>query len=823
MNSNQNEEVIRYTCCEGGGCFGRVCIVKVRIRNGMIIACEPDDTINPNIPREDEHLSEYVIDRGMVQNRPCPKGYAKMHAVYDSKRVIYPMKRIGARGEGKFERISWDEALDTIARKLEETKKKFGPYSILHQPYTGSGVCSFPLAPWFGAGFAGWGLHSQNGWAEPEYWVLGKNSRTQTLRQDEIQIFNSKLIVFWGLNPQAILNGGWLYNLIRAKEKGISIICIEPRYTPSVELLADQWIPIRPTTDVTMMIAMANVWFKEELYDKEFVEKWVEPEGLQLWKSYVLGHEDGLDKGPQWAEKICGVPAETIIDFARLYARSKPVNLNVSWAIGRQFYGENPARAAMYLQALTGNYFLAGGTAAAETGMWQGKAVWPKPVVDWQRKPGSYKPPTLLAAYKWPKAIELRKKLDREEISQAEYNNAIGNKDDNPSPNIQMVIIEGNNHLNTLPDINASVEAIKNVDSVVVFSKYTDQDTARYADILLPHINNWYEGRSSGPFGLVGIQTDLFRFATAPTNYFIYCQKCIDPIGEVRPHDWVWTQIAKRLGIAESYNPRMANVSIEKWDDTVENLHREAYEKWAAREDIITLNPPSWEEFQKKPVFRFEINEPYHPFQEDFEKGENPFKETLSGKVEFFSKVLANGPDYLAHHDYMPPGSGKCYGGGNLPPMAQWTPGGSDTFFSKKAVKYPLLASSPHSYYRENSAHDNNQWLSNDCYRHAVWMNVADAKVRDIKDDDQVRVYNDIGELVIPAYVTSRIIPGIVYIFFGGWYTRGRDKTRLMPDGIDRRGAVNLLVHNEDLPKTIVDHFPTKALVQVEKWEGMVK
>ena len=83
----------------------------------------------------------------------------------------------------------------------------------------------------------------------------------------------------------------------------------------TAQSLADQWIPIRPTTDVAMMIAMANVWFKEDLCDHEFIAKHVEPEGLERWKAHVLGQDDGVDKTPQWAEGICGVPAETIEAF----------------------------------------------------------------------------------------------------------------------------------------------------------------------------------------------------------------------------------------------------------------------------------------------------------------------------------------------------------------------------------------------------------------------------------------------------------------------------------------------------------------------------
>ncbi len=248
----------------------------------------------------------------------------------------------------------------------------------------------------------------------------------------------------------------------------------------------------------------------------------------------------------------------------------------------------------------------------------------------------------------------------------------------------------------------------------------------------------------------------------------------------------------------------------EEWDEAVEELHREAYEKWVKREDISPLNPPSWEEFQRKPVFRYEIKDPHYPFQEDLEKGENPFVGTASGKIEFYSKLLAKGPSYLAANEFAP---GRCYGGGNLAPMAQMTMGGRDGFHSKDSGKYPLLMSSPHSDYRTHSFLDNNFWLRGDCYRHAVWISVADAKARGIRDDDLVKVYNDIGEMVLHAYVTSRVVPGTVFVFHGSWYKPSKEKSRLMPDGIDLGGAPDFLIHNEDLPLTSVDMFPCKGLV----------
>lgn len=357
---------------------------------------------------------------------------------------------------------------------------------------------------------------------------------------------------------------------------------------------------------------------------------------------------------------------------------------------------------------------------------------------------------------------------------------------------------------------------MKKVDFLVTSSYFTESMAARYADIILPQMATAYEGRNC----MCAIQsTDLFKSGTFLANYFLYRQKCVEPPAEVKSGDWVWVQIARRLGIAELFSPRLANVSNDRWDDAIEDLHKEAYEKWALRKDIAPLNPPSWENFQRKPVFRFEIKEPHYAYKEEVECGQNPFSGTASGKLEFYSQGLAKGADYLASKEFIP-GSGKCYGGGNLPAMAQMTTGGKDTFYSKDVGKYPLLMSSPHSHYRVHSFLDNNYLLRDDCYRHAVWINVADAKVRGIKDDDPVRVYNDIGEMIILAYVTSKVVPGSVCIFHGSWYRPSVEKSQLMPDGIDLGGSPNFLTHNEDLPDTIIGFLPCKGLVQIEKWGG---
>ncbi len=418
-----------------------------------------------------------------------------------------------------------------------------------------------------------------------------------------------------------------------------------------------------------------------------------------------------------------------------------------------------------------------------------------------------------MAMHKWPRAVDLREKLDAGDITKEEFNGQIGNRADNPAPNIQMVILESNDHVNNLPSMNQTLRAMKKVAFTLVFAQYADAPAARYADILLPQIYGAYEGRNGG----CGLHWPLFTTTLNLGSHFVYRQKCVEPPGEVKPNDWVWTRIAERLGLAGMYNPRMADVPDEDWDRAIEDLYREAYENWAARKEIVPLDPPDWKTFQERPVFRFPMEgEPYYPLKHHVEAGENPFDGTDSGKIEFYSAALAKGPGYLKNHE-IPPDSGRCYGGGNLPPMAEMSMGGRDTFFSEDTKRYPLLMSSPHSYYRVHSWLDNNTWLRTDCYRHAVWMNVADAKSRGVKDNDRVRVYSDIGEMVGPAYVTSRIVPGTVAIHHGGWYVPEKKKTGLMPDGIDKRGAPNLFTHGEDLPDTVVGTFPCKGLVQIEK------
>ena len=163
---------------------------------------------------------------------------------------------------------------------------------------------------------------------------------------------------------------------------------------------------------------------------------------------------------------------------------------------------------------------------------------------------------------------------------------------------------------------------------IAVFSYHLDNPSARYADIVLPQMHKAFEGRDSC-FGTGGGTRDFF--VSMPTNlngnYFVYKQKCVDPPGEIKSAGWIWVQIARRIGIAEQFSPLLANVPDEKWDETIEKLHREAYEKWASMAEIVPYNPPTWEEFQKKPIFRWQVDEPYYTYKDAITHGREPLQQ----------------------------------------------------------------------------------------------------------------------------------------------------------------------------------------------------
>ena len=593
----------------------------------------------------------------------------------------------------------------------------------------------------------------------------------------------------WGMDPVVAWFGPTSYYMQLAHEYGCKTIVIDPRYTQSAEILADQWIPIRPGTDLAMMLAIAQVLYEEDLIDHEFVDEWVDKAGFEEWRAYVMGEgEDGIKKTPEWAAPICAVPAETIREFARLYGTTKPVHLQYFYSCAKRHMGDYSAIASMLLQSMTGNIACPGGCETGACLPTPGRV--PAPRADWHRDPGSYKPAVLFNNNCLTEILACQKDYWEGRMSESEFRHRIGSPtNDSPLPNIQMIIFEnnyGNNHSN----VNKRFAGMASTEFNWGFQWHLNQPTAELCDIILPAPIWQFEGMDEYMYGHQ-------RFVSGPNgmrNYFTFCGRGLDFPGEVRSKEWVWTEIAKRLGVADKYNPRMLDVDVDHWVDAQEAVYKEAFENWANNETIMAYlgyeKRPTWEEFNAHPVIRTEIDSPYYPFRTRIERGESPF-ETPSGKIEFSS-------NYVKTHDMT-----ESRWRGQIEPMPVWSPSyvegdigsaSNDGFYNPKVKKYPLSMVSPVSIYRQHSSNDNNPLMREDCYRHAVWISGVDAQARGIKDGDICRVYSDRGEVELTAYVTNRMMPGTAAVHHGAWFQTDGTPAECNTFGKDLRGTPNILL-----------------------------
>jgi anaerobic dimethyl sulfoxide reductase subunit A len=335
-------EKVDATAC-ASHCAGS-CLMKVHIKEGVIARIETDDGEEPQL-------------------RCCLRGRAYRQRVYAPGRIKYPLKRVGVRGEGKFQRVSWDEALDFVANELKRVKETYGPSAILLKTgggdvtlVHGAGRTVERLLNLF-EGYTGtWGSHS---W-EAAMFASAVTYGTIAVANTRDDLLNARMILMWGWNPsETIQSTNTTWYLAQAKEKGAKIVSVDPRYTDTTGTFADEWIPIRPSTDAAMLISMAYVMINKDLQDQTFIDRYTL--GFEQYRDYILGVGDSVPKTPEWAEEITGVPASTISRLARAYATTKWAALIAGISSGRTANGEQYHRAALTLAAMTGNVGIHGG------------------------------------------------------------------------------------------------------------------------------------------------------------------------------------------------------------------------------------------------------------------------------------------------------------------------------------------------------------------------------------------------------------------------------------------------------------------------------
>ncbi len=708
------------------------------------------------------------------QLRACLRGRSYRSRLYSPERLLYPMKRVGKRGEGKFKRVSWDEALTDIAKSMVHLKETYGPTAILDQSYAGAsyGVLhkSDQIEGLLGRFLGMFGCRT-NSWSVPSYQGNTFASRMSygTIQDgnEDDAFMHSKLIIMWGWNPAYTFHGGnTFYYMRKAKQRGCKFVVIDPQYTDSASAYDAWWIPIRPNTDAAMMAGMAHYIFANNLQDQEFIDKFVQgmdegtmpdwAKGQENFKDYIMGVSDGIPKTPEWAADICGVSAEDIIKLADMYATTKPAALKASWSPGRNAYGEQYARMANALQAMTGNVGKLGGCAEGVGKGWHAEGV---------AYPYDQFANVWFAAIKsdrWAHCVINYPNVKREEIGIWPR----GDNTDGQIPNIRGIFWQGSDWFNQLTNINKEIEAIDKLnsygegESLLVCMDSTITPTGIWADYLLPiatHFERhdvalpWYKG-----------------------HYYIHRPKVINPMGESKTDFQVFTELAYRLGFGPAYNPK-ANRDYFNNPDAVD----EAYLiDWWGKVQHHQGVEWTWEEFKKRGVYKFVFDEPHVAFKEQIEQGK-PFQ-TASGKIEIFSGQLAQITDWT-----------KTSYGYYIPAIPKWIEPW-ESLNHPLTEKFPFHMISPHPRWRTHSIFNNIPWLR-ETFSQEVTMNASDAAKMGIQMGDIVECWNDRGKVIVPVYVTERCMPGVVVLHEGAWMD-------LDKDGVDRSGNPDFLTKDDPSP-----------------------
>ncbi|OCA81501.1 dimethyl sulfoxide reductase subunit A [Bacillus sp. FJAT-27225] len=724
---NFPEEII--PTCSTFDCGGK-CLIKAHVKNGVIVK------VSARTNNELDEKNPYM--------KACVRGRSYRKYQYHPDRLKYPMKRVGKRGEGKFERISWKEAVEIITKETKRITETYGPESrYIHQgtAVTGGSFGGAYLAKrLFGldGGFLNY-YHSvsMGNTAAATPYTYGTAQSGSSL--DSLE--HTNLVILWGHNPTETIFGNTNHYYYKLKQKGIKFIAVDPRYSDSIAAYADEWIPILPGTDNALMDAMAYVIVKENLHDKAFLDKFVVgfdeehmPEGVpgnESIVSYLFGKKDGIEKTPEWAEKITKVPASKIRELARAYATARPAALIQGWGPQRHASGERIARGGTMLATITGNVGKLGAWASGYGGIPRKFAI-DVPVPENPFK-GS------ISIMSWTDAI-----TDARKITPADGLQGM----DKLTQNIKLIYnLAGNYLVNQQPDVNKTIKILED-ESLVEFIVVSDHfltPSAKYADILLPETTFFERWNLGGSW--------------ASGDYFMLSEKIVNNYYEARS-DYEWmSEVAEGLGIGKEFTENRDELG---WIKYILDETRKQYP-----------DTPTFEDLKKNRVHYWRYDGPRVAFKAQIEDPANNKFDTPSGKIELFSKTLfgMKNEEIPAIPKYIP----------------EWE-GAEDPL----KEKYSLQCITWKGKNRMNSGFYNHPWQQQ-VAKQVLWINPIDASKRGLKQGDLVKIYNDRGTTMIPAEVTPRIIPGVVAMQAGAWY---------QPDenGIDRGGCANVLTSQRKTP-----------------------
>lgn len=762
--SAQEEDTIVWSQCNVN-CGGR-CVFKWHVKNGKIDYMTTDNTGAP-----------------YFQARACVRGRTMRKWINHPDRLHYPMKRTGIRGSGEFERISWDEAIDTIVEKLRYTIDTYGNDAVYINYATGMYSCTGRVTARLMNCLGGYlplygdystGMHQ---YVMPFMYGTGVSPYDNTSASSIDQAGNADLVLMFGNSPADTRMGGinivWDYTLMH--EKDPTIIHIDYRYNETMSGFPCEWLPIRTGTDAALVAALAHELIVNNWVDLAFLHRYCQgydeetmPESARgqhkSYYDYIMGEGyDCVEKTPEWAAPITLIAAGTIRQLAQQIHEADNVFVCQGWGLQRHSNGESATRAVCMLALLTGNLGRAGTNSGMREAEPPGAPVGSIPESDDNNPNGVPKNMVnaKISCYSWLDCIEQGKNFRRELDAADEIALFMSAQDpeaaeaaakiEAPKNGIKfMWNYAGNCITNQHGDINRVYNTLSDPNKcefIVVVDTFMT-DSAKYADILLPdamraeQLNMSTNGYSEYYWGVT---------VGGPAQ---------EPPFECRPVYDVFSDIAERFGVRDKFT---AGRTQEEWI-------RVLYEQGLADNPAM----PTWEGIKEQGVWKRRIQTAI-AFKDNIENpAVHPFS-TPSGKIEIYSEVL----DKLSR-------SRQLSQGQVISPIPIFDPGVQGYGCTTK--EYPLYLSGWHDKARTHSSFGAIEELSY-YNRNYLWINPIDAEPRGIKDFDKVCVKSPAGEIEIQAHVTTRIIPSVVALPQGLWH----DVENMSKNRLDRGGCINTL------------------------------
>ena len=426
------------------------------------------------------------------------KDYEKRH--YHPDRLLYPMKRIGAKGSKQFERITWNEALDTIASKWKAIIAEDGPQAIMPNSYLGNQGLVHGLN-------GGDAFFNRMGATVTERTFCGEGSCTAwlltvgpTAGVDPESFAHSKYIVIWACNSVSTNLHHW-HIIHEAQKKGVKVVVVDS-YASKTAKEADWHIAPKPGTDGALAMAMMHVIIEEGLQDQDYID------------NYTHGYKELAERAktrtPEWAEKITGVAADDIRKFAREYATTAPAAIRLGVALERNYGGSQAIRAVSCLPALIGAWRHIGGGALQFP-------VWEHP----------YKFDVICRPDLIPEGTQV--------VNNLQFGRALLGELNLKTP-IQSVMVWNTNPLTQAPETDKIAKGLEREDLFTIVADHFMTDTAAYADIVLP--------------AAMGAEMEDMVLSWGHL-YLTYNEKCIEPPGEALPNQEIFRRLAKLMGYEE--------------------------------------------------------------------------------------------------------------------------------------------------------------------------------------------------------------------------------------------------------------------------------